>query len=315
LSEMIVKQRLIDLLNDVITKNEVDGVILSGGIDSSLLAAIASGKRKLVGITSIFRDFEGRDRFYSILVAKKLGMDHIVKEFSIDDAIFAAREVVRIMKTFDHIAIRNDIPVFLALKHCSEMGIDRVMTGDGGDELFAGYEYMLRMEPSQLSQYIDSLGKRWTFSSPLLGQSVGVKVVQPYLDPRVVKFARELSHQWRVRKSEFLYGKWILRSILEDLGLPEVAYRRKEPIEEGSGSILISKLLMESLGEEVKEIEAEAREEGVVFWSKEQAYFYRLFKEIFGRVPRSHGSEKSCSRCGAPLDLKRIACCYCGYCY
>lgn len=311
---MTIKQHLVNLLENVIERHQVDGVILSGGIDSSLLAAIASRRRKMIGVTSIFKDSGGQDKCYSILVTEKLGMRHVLREFSLDDAAYAAREVVKITRTFDHIAIRNDITVFLALEKCAEMGIECVMTGDGGDELFAGYDYMLKMEPRELSEYIKSLGNKWTFSSAALGRSLGVKVVQPFLDPPVVDFAQELSHQWRVREDGKPRGKWILRSILEDLGLPEIACRRKEPIEEGSGSALISRLLLENLGKEAKMIEEKAREEGVVFWSREQAYFYKLFQEIFGQVPRAQGSEKSCSCCGAPLDPKRIACRYCGYC-
>lgn len=312
--EVNYKHELLALLGSIVSGTEFDGIVLSGGVDSSLLAAVAAKMKQYTAVTMVYRGSGAEDRHYSSIVAKKLGMPHILSDFGLEEAAQAAREVVRIMRTFDHVALRNDITIYLALRRCSELGMSSVITGDGGDELFAGYDYMIKMEDDELSQYISALTERWTFSAPLLGKSIGIKVIQPYLDRRVVRLACALPPNWRVKRSGEVYGKWILRSLLEDLGLPMVAYRRKEPIEVGSGSAAISSLLLQEMGEEANAVEEEALDDGVVFWSKEQAYFYKLYKEHFGSLPRPKEGEPSCGCCGAPLEPKRIACRYCGFC-
>ncbi|MGC8936187.1 MAG: asparagine synthase C-terminal domain-containing protein [Candidatus Methanomethylicaceae archaeon] len=310
---MTLKEELVKLLRIAILRGSADGIILSGGVDSSLLAGIASKLRSITGVTVAFNGARANDVRYSSLVAERVGIKCKLRTYSIEEAADAAKEVVRITMSFDHIAIRNDITVYLALKTCAEEGISIVMTGDGGDELFAGYEYMTRMSEHELSKYINLLSEVWAFSSPLLAQSLGLEIVQPYLDREVVDFAKRLPYQWRVMKSDRVYGKWILRAILKDLGLPEIACREKEPIETGSGSSIISKILLEELGDEAEEIEEEALREGIKFWSREQIYFYKIFKETFGKIPKANEGERGCACCGAPLNPKKINCNICGF--
>ncbi len=308
------KERLAQLLKGAILKAKPDGVILSGGIDSSLLAALAPRGMLDLGVTACFEVSDARDRFYSKMVAERLGIRHVVIEYGIEEAAMAARDIVKSLGTFDHVEIRNDITIYMAIMACNEEGISCAMTGDGGDELFAGYDFMVKMGEAELDRYIDSLTGKWSFSATQLGKTFGVSVAQPYLDTEVVGLARRLPHGWRVHKSTKVLGKWILRSMLEDLGYPEIAQREKEPIELGSGSVMISKALNEALGEELGEIVEEALCDGVRFWSREQAYFYKVFKEVFGKVPRALPGEPSCACCGSPLKANRIACRCCGFC-
>ncbi|MEJ5292838.1 MAG: asparagine synthase C-terminal domain-containing protein [Candidatus Methanosuratincola sp.] len=307
------KARLTQLLREAILKGEPKALILSGGIDSSLLAALAPKNMLDLCVTALFEGSGARDRVYSRVVADRLGIRHAVVEYGIEEAEKAAREIVKLLGTFDHVEIRNDITIYVAIKSCIEEGIACAMTGDGGDELFAGYDYMTKMDELELDSYINSLTGKWSFSAIRLGAHLGVTTTQPYLDPEVVEFARGLPYEWRVRRSDRILGKWILRSLLEDLGLPEIAYRAKEPIELGSGSASLTSLLNEALGEEVDEIVEEAARDGVLFWSREQAYFYKIFKDVFGKVPRPSSDGPSCACCGAPLDANRINCRYCGF--
>lgn len=312
--EVNYKNELYVLLSSILKETEFDGLVLSGGVDSSLLAAVAAKMRRYTAVTMVFRGSAAEDRLYSSIVAQKLGVPHILSDFDLEEAARAARDVIWIMRSFDHVALRNDIVIYLALKKCKELGLSSAITGDGGDELFAGYEYMINMGERELSEYISSLTERWTFSAPLLGEALGIRVVQPYLDERVVRFALSLPQDWRVKRLGGAWGKWILRSLLEDLGLQMVACRRKEPIEVGSGSAEISRLLLQEMGGEAEDVVKEALMDGIAFWSAEQAYFYKIYKELFGRVPRAKEGEPSCKCCGAPLDPKRIACRYCGFC-
>jgi len=307
------KEMLFCLLRDAILRRKPDGVVLSGGIDSSLIAALTPKGMIRLGVTAAFEGSEAHDRAYSKMVADRLGIRHAIVEYGMDEAAGAAREIVRLLRTFDHVEIRNDITIYIAMKFCRDEGIGCVMTGDGGDELFAGYDYMLKMRERDLIDYTDSLIDKWSFSSSRLGTHLGIEVSQPYLDPGVIEFARQLPYEWKVRRSGKVLGKWILRSLLEELGFPEIACRSKEPIELGSGSESISRLLNEALGDEADDIVAEALDDGVRFWSKEQAYFYKIYKEIFGKVPRASIRDQACACCGAALDSRRMVCSYCGF--
>lgn len=313
MSDLSPKDKLAHLLKEAILKGKPNGVVLSGGIDSSLVAALAPRNMLKLGVTAFFEASDARDKVYSKMVAERLGIKHVAFEYSIEEAEKAARDIVKLLRTFDHVEIRNDITIYMAIKLCSEEGIACAMTGDGGDELFAGYDYMIKMDELELESYINSLTGKWSFSTSRLGAHLGVSIAQPYLDPGVVEFARALPYEWKVRRSSKVLGKWILRSILEDLGFPEIAYRAKEPIELGSGSASVSRLLNDALGEEVDQIAEDALSDGVRFWSREQAYFYKLFKEVFGKVPRPLPGKPGCALCGAPLDINRIVCSYCGF--
>lgn len=311
--DLNLKERLAQLLKEAIMRGRPEGLLLSGGIDSSLLAALAPKGMLDLCVTASFAGSGGRDSLYSNMVAERLGIRHVVYEYDVDEAAEAAKEIVRLLRTFDHVEIRNDITIYMAIKTCAEYGIVCIMTGDGGDELFAGYDYMIKKNDEELERYINSLTNRWSFYSARMGARLGASIIQPYLDTEVVAFARVLPYEWRVRRSGKILGKWILRSLLDDLGFPEIAYRAKEPIELGSGSVYLSRMLNETLGEEVGEIIEEAKSDGVIFWSREQAYFYKIFKEVFGKVPRPLPGEPCCSCCGAPLNTRRIVCSYCGF--
>ncbi|MEM0101201.1 MAG: asparagine synthase C-terminal domain-containing protein, partial [Candidatus Methanomethyliaceae archaeon] len=296
---------LLELLTKSIKSSKANAVLFSGGIDSSLITIIASKIRPIVAITAIFNN--GNDEEYSLRISKKLKIPHIIVKYNIEEALEASKEIIKILKTFDHIEIRNDITIYIALKKCKEEGIEEIMTGDGGDELFAGYDFMINMKKQELERYMDLLYKNWNFSSPIIGNVMGLNVYQPFLMEEIIEFAKKLPYEWKING---LYGKWILRKILEKMGFSEIAWRKKEPIEIGSGSSIITKIFLNMLGEEANKIEEEALKDGIRFWNREQIFFYKLFREIYGTPPRA---KNGCPYCKSPIIQQR--CKYCGYCW
>lgn len=302
------------LIRQILMREDFDSIVLSGGIDSSLLAAQASKIRQITGVTMVLDGAEAPDRYYSRIVAEKLGIRHLLETYTLEEATDAARKIVGIMKTFDHIEIRNDITVYLAMKRCRDEELTNIITGDGGDELFAGYDYMVKMNEEELNAYIADLTRKWSFPASDLGRALGVRVIQPYIQDEVVDFALKLPAEFRVHRiDDRVYGKWILRSMLDALSLKEIALRTKNPIEVGSGSTGLSKYFLDSIGDEAKEIEAKALDENVRFWSIEQAYFYKIYREVVGKVPRPAEGEEACPLCGAPIPSNKIACTACGF--
>jgi asparagine synthase (glutamine-hydrolysing) len=301
---------LVDLLSKVIKYHNPEGVLLSGGIDSSLIAIIASKHFPIYGITAIFD--KGNDEKYSLFISKEIKIKHKIKRYGLEEAINAIRDIIKITKTFDHIEIRNNITIYITLKEFREEGIRKVMTGDGGDELFAGYDYMISMNEKELSNYIEFLTRNWYFSSGIIGKALEVEVIQPFTNEEIIEFAKKIPYEWKInKKNGKVYGKWILRCILDNFGFSEIAWRDKQPIEIGSGSANISSILLKMLGKEAEEIEKEALKENIRFWNREQIYFFKIYREIFGLPPRAKENEKHCPYCKSPID--NIRCKYCGF--
>ncbi len=149
-----------------------------------------------------------------------------------------AKHVIRIVKSFDPVEIRNDISIYIAMKEVKMLGLNSVITGDGGDELFAGYPFLFNLEPYEIDNWIKNIVKHWFFASKLLGESLGLKVFQPFLDEKIVKLALEIPAEFKVvDRNGTKYGKWILREAFKNFLPTEVIWRSKYPIEAGSGSI------------------------------------------------------------------------------
>ncbi|MCJ7744017.1 MAG: asparagine synthase C-terminal domain-containing protein, partial [Dehalococcoidales bacterium] len=115
-------------------RSRADGILLSGGLDTSILAFVA---RPSVGFTVALKGSLASDLVYSEKIAKLLGIQHKKMEFTTEEALATLPEVIRILKTFD-LALPNDLSIYFALKLAKENNVSSVMTGDGADELFAG---------------------------------------------------------------------------------------------------------------------------------------------------------------------------------
>lgn len=289
-----------------------DCILLSGGVDTSFVAHVA---RRLAGLDlraiTAFFEGGGRDVTFSGLVASSLGIPRHVREYGLDEALEATREVVALLGTFDPIEVRNDVTIYVALKAAREHGCECVLTGDGGDELFAGYEYMLRMPPKELREHIRELSKRMRFSSLELGSALGVRVQAPLLSERVVDRALKVPTRCLVsERGGRRYGKYLLRLYLERHLSPLVAWRDKAPIEEGSGSVRLSEVWSSMVSaDELAKLEERY---GVKLGSRDRAYLFKVFKEELGlSIRRSSDPRRACPWCGSETDFGY--CRVCGY--
>jgi len=219
-----IHQQLRHQLKEAAERNKADGILLSGGLDSSILAFLA---RPRIAFTVALKDSKAPDVSFAETASNSLSIELKTKQFTQDEAMKALPEVIRILKTFD-LALPNDLSIYFGFKLAKENDIDSVMTGDGSDELFAGYSYMVSLSPGDLDRYIRQLSKNWHFSADQLGKAMRVEVKQPFLDQDLVRFALGVSPQLKVKEG---IGKYILRNSFENLIPPEVVWREKEPIE------------------------------------------------------------------------------------
>jgi asparagine synthase (glutamine-hydrolysing) len=282
----------------------VDGLLFSGGLDTSILAIL---KPPAAAITVSLESF-GRDLFYARLVSGNLKLKHHCRKVTIDEAIDSISDVIRILGNFDP-AIPNDLVVYFGLKLAQEKGIKEIMTGDGSDELFAGYDFMRKIR--DLDSYLKRITQSMSFSSNRLGDFFGIKIRQPFIDEEFVDFALKVPVELKLREENGnLWGKWILRKAFEELLSAKVAWQDKRPLESGSGMRELRKIISSRISDE--EFAAARRRHPIKFMNKEHLYYYRIYKKEIGNIPQPESGQKACPGCGTGMDLDSFHCGLCG---
>jgi asparagine synthase (glutamine-hydrolysing) len=301
---MDICEQLRSKLREAVKKSRANGMLLSGGLDTSILAFVA---RPNIGFTVALKGSLAADLVYSEKIAKLLGIQHKKMEFTTEEALAALPEVIRILKTFD-LALPNDLSIYFGLKLARESGISSVMTGDGADELFAGYSYMAELSPQDLGRYISKLSQNWYFSANELGRALDVEISQPFLDKNFVRFALDISPELKVKDG---IGKYMLRKSFEDLLPAEIVWRGKEPIEYGSGSTKLREIINSMVTD--GEFQSVAKVVDIKFINKEHFFYWRIYNEVVGKIPKARADEISCPCCGAGMGIYH--CPTCGFSY
>jgi asparagine synthase (glutamine-hydrolysing) len=295
-------EQLRNNLKEAVERSRADGILLSGGLDTSILAFVA---KPSTGFTVALKNSPASDLSYSEQVSKLLGIQHETMEFTTEEALATLPEVIGILKTFD-LALPNDLSIYFALKLAKESGINSVTTGDGADELFAGYSYMAELTPKDLDTYIRRLSQNWHFSANELGRALGVEIKQPFLDGDFVRFALEISPELKVKDG---VGKYILRKSFEGLIPAEIVWRRKEPIEYGSGSTKVHEIIDSMVTDE--EFQSARKKVDIKFINKEHFFYWRIYDQVVGEIPKAKAGEIKCPCCGAAMG--RYHCPTCGF--
>ncbi len=292
-------------LTENIRKNPAEGLLFSGGLDTSLLAAI---NPRVKAITVSLQSY-GEDKRYSDRVAKFLNLKHYKKDVNIDEAIDAIPEVIRALKSFDP-AIPNDLVVYFGLRFAKKLGIKEIMTGDGADELFAGYDFMRNIE--DLDKYIRRIASSLVFNSNELGNFFGIGIKQPYLDRKFIDFALNVPLKLKIKEKDGkIRGKWILRKAFEELLPPEIIWQNKRTLECGSGMTRLRQILSLKIPDE--EFEEKKKLYPIRFLNKEHLYYYEIYKREVGEIPGPKEDQKGCPGCGAGMSKRSFHCKVCGY--
>ena len=290
-----------------------NALLLSGGLDSTILASVLKPE---YAVTVILRD-DAPDLSFAKKAADRFCRRHRVCKVDFDLLPELVDELVETLKTFDPIEIRNSIVALLGLREAKRDGYSSVATGDGADELFAGYNYLSRYhsDPDALQAELLRLWGLMHFSSLKLGEREKVRVVTPYLSAGFSEFAKSLDVRKKIGLHEnAVWGKFILRKCFEgELG-SELAWRKKMAQEEGAGSDSIA-MFVDSIMDAsmfVESVEA-AKQQGVRLRSKEHAYYYQSYLRHFS-PPREESETECKSRCPECLACFKTAGKFCRTC-
>jgi asparagine synthase (glutamine-hydrolysing) len=303
------------LLEKAVQKNLTDGILFSGGLDTSVLATVASKFVRLKAFTCALQGAPAPDIEHAKLMATKLKLRHYIHYFNEDELFETIPLVVKTLQVFDPMEVRNSTTILIASKFAKDNGADSVITGDALDELFAGYPWLFSLEKEKLELELLKMWDIMTFSSVPIGKSVEVEVKIPFLDPDFKSFAMELDSQYKIQEERGKkWGKWIVRKAFEDVLPEEIAWRTKDPIEVGSGTTTLPSffdLRMDDLDFEDKR-KKYLEEDKVTIRDKEQLFYYEVYRSTIGVPHPTDPKGKTCPQCNSNVPERASFCRTCG---
>jgi len=258
------------------------GVFLSGGLDSSLIAALARRYKDPLDSFAVGTE-DSEDLLRSRHVARQLGTRHHERIYTLEEALAVLPEVIYYLESFDCALVRSAIPNYLLAKLAREH-VTVALSGEGADELFAGYSYLKDVEPRLLQDELLHITRALHNTNlqrcDRMSMAHGLEVRVPFLDIELVSYAFQMDTKLKLRGEEQT-EKWILRRVAQELLPEDTVWRRKAKFAVGSG-------LSDALGiyaeQEISD-EDFARErnvgEGVELRSKEELLYYRVFRDQY----------------------------------
>ena len=300
-------------VESAVERNRAEAILLSGGLDTSIVAALASKHQPLRAYTIALEDAPSPDLEYASIMAKALDLNHKVHQFSVEEFIGNLPEVVKTLKVFDPMEIRNSAAVYIGMKEAKKDGTSTVLTGDACDELFAGYSFLFNLNPSELRASLKRLWNVMSFSAVPMADSLEMIAKIPFLDPEVKQLASRLDPSTLVVEQDGQkWGKWIVRKAFEDLLPARIAWRVKTPSEFGCGTTTLPQVFERRIpDEEFREKQKRIREtDGITIRDKEHLAYYEIFRDVLGPRPKTIG--RTCAQCQYEVREDTTFCRTCG---
>lgn len=308
-----ITKKLYQILEESCNLCESELIALSGGLDSSIISHFLRGK-KVEGIAIISEDFVSTDLTYCQRISKETGIPLTIYNSTTSEILEAVENTIKILKNFNDIEIRNNVVMYLAIKWAKDNNKKSVITGDGADELFAGYNFLVNKPEKELESEIKRVCSIMHFPTQEIGKHLGIKIESPFLNQKVVEIANQIPVNLKVKEEKGTrYGKWILRKTIEKYIPEQIVWRKKSPMQEGAGTVGLTNLF-ESIINEEKYVEKKLtieKNDQVIIRSRESMYYYEIFRKLYGTPVEEdvvskcpyckHGinNSKFCRMCGA----------------
>lgn len=296
-----LKKALEDAVERQLMTDVPYGVLLSGGLDSSVISAIVkkfAARRVESGNTaeawwprlhSFAVGLEGSpDLKAARKVAEHIGTVHHELVFTLREGLDAIRDVIYHIETYDVTTVRASTPMYLLARFIKSMGIKMVLSGEGADEIFGGYLYFHKAPNAEEfhKETVRKLSMLHLYDCLRANKSLaawGVEGRVPFLDKEFLDVAMRLNPKDKMVTKEHPMEKWIVRKAFEDY-LPEsVAWRQKEQFSDGVGYSWIDQLRAIA-SEQVSDEEFERAAERFPIntpMTKEEYCYRRIYEEHF----------------------------------
>ncbi len=276
------------------------GVLLSGGLDSSIISAVAkkfAAKRVESGSTqaawwpqlhSFAVGLKGApDLAKAKEVADHIGTVHHEINYTIQEGLDAVRDVIYYIETYDVTTVRASTPMYLLARVIKSMGIKMVLSGEGADEIFGGYLYFHKAPNAKAfhEETVRKLSKLYLYDCLRANKSLaawGVEGRVPFLDKEFLDVAMRLNPEAKMCPDTTIEKK-IVREAFADMLPDDVAWRQKEQFSDGVGYSWIDtlkKITSEAVSDEQMAHAAERFPINTPM-NKEEYYYRSIFEEYF----------------------------------
>ena len=295
-----LKKSLEDAVHRQLMSDVPYGVLLSGGLDSSITSALAKKFSKnrvetqdkkeawYPQLHSFSVGLPGSpDLKAARLVADKIGSIHHEVNFTIQEGLDAIRDVIYHIETYDVTTVRASTPMYLLARVIKSMGIKMVLSGEGADEIFGGYLYFHKApNPEEFhKETVRKIDKLFQYDCLRANKSLaawGIEGRVPFLDKDFIDVAMQINPNDKMITKDRM-EKWVLRKAFESYLPPEVTWRQKEQFSDGVGYSWIDSL-KELVEKEVSDDAFSSAKNIFPFQTpqnKEEYYYRTIFQEHF----------------------------------
>lgn len=268
------------------------GVFLSGGLDSSILASITSRY-----VSPLHSFATGTEDSADILAARKvaeyLGTIHheyLLTEEKIFDAL---PDVIYSLESFDQDLVRNGLPCYFTSKIAAEH-VKVVLTGEGADELFCGYNYYRDINDrgelhKELRRSIQNLHNINLQRVDRMTMAHSIEGRVPFLDEEMINLAQEVPAEYKLDPANNI-EKWILRKAFEGYLPYEILWRTKSQFTQGSGTVdtingMVGKYFPEKYVEDYRKENSHLQ-----LRSAEECLYHKIYREVFPNAAEMEGT-------------------------
>ena len=293
-SEQMVKD-----IREIITRsirNRIDfsvptAGLLSGGMDSSVINYLANELyREKFGNGARLKTFavgvgESEDILSARLMADYIQSDHHELLVDLDRVLVVLPEVIYYLESFDPSLVRSSVSNYLISKYAREHGIDLLLSGEGGDEIFCGYLYLKDFPPEELfgrqMECVGFLHNNASLRLDRMNHCNSVRVVAPLISGELFRYTLAIPAEYKQKPvGNDKVEKWIFRKAFESILPAAITQRVKQEFSQGSGSAALLPDYFENvIGDDEL---AEAQAKYPLVRSKEELYYFRIFTEHFG---------------------------------
>jgi asparagine synthase (glutamine-hydrolysing) len=295
-------EEMADKIRDIIQRslrsridfNVPTASLLSGGVDSSVIAFLADeAYRKKFGTGSRLKTFalgvgESQDIRNARLMSEHIQSDHYELIVDLDRMLTVLPQVIYYLESFDPSLVRSSVSNFLITEYAKEKGIQAILSGEGGDEVFCGYEHLKNTPEEELftkqMECIGFLHNNASLRLDRMNHCHSIRVVAPLISGELLNYAMAIPSEYKIRSANGQkIEKWIFRKAFEKDLPKEIAWRVKQEFSQGSGS---SDILPAYFENEIPNKELKAAQSQYPFIrSKEELHYFRLFSSHFGSGP------------------------------
>lgn len=295
-----VREALCEAVKRQLMSDVPYGVLLSGGLDSSIISAVAA-KYAQNRIEDDSQSTAWWPRLHSFAVGLKgapdlakakemadfLGTVHHEVNYTVQEGLDAIRDVIYYIETYDVTTVRASTPMYLLARVIKSMGIKMVLSGEGSDEIFGGYLYFHKAPSAKAfhEETVRKIGKLYQYDCLRANKSLaawGVEGRVPFLDKEFLDVAMRLNPEAKMCPGQVIEKK-ILREAFSDMLLPSVAWRQKEQFSDGVGYSWIDSLKEVAESSVTDEQMAHAAERFPINppMNKEEYCYRSIFEEHF----------------------------------